>query len=84
MQETFTVYSKDNCSFCQQAKSFLLMRSKKFEVKNLGSDYTLEEFRTKFPEQKTFPMIVHQKYSEDGDQFNIEVGGFDRLKEYLK
>lgn len=79
MEEKYVVYSKDGCSFCQQAKNFLLIKSKNFDVKNLGNDYTLEEFREKFPQQKTFPMIVHENTDS-----SVEIGGYDKLREYLK
>jgi glutaredoxin len=87
MQEhvMYYVYSKDNCAFCQQAKSLLLIKNLPFKVLNLDKDYTLEEFRTKFPEQKTFPMIVHMKHNfELEEKYYIEIGGFDKLREYLK
>jgi len=74
----FVVYSKDNCSFCQQAKNLLLMKNEKFEVKKLNVDYTLEDFIDKFPEQKTFPMVVHKV-----DESYVNIGGFDKLKEFF-
>jgi glutaredoxin len=74
--EKYIVYSKENCSYCQQAKSLLLMRGKNFDVKQLNADYTIEQFRGWFPEQRTFPMVVLENEKN--------IGGFMELKEYLK
>lgn len=85
MEEKYTIYSKDDCSYCQQAKNLLLIKGKWFDVKKLNVDFTLEEFVEQFPEQKTFPMIVHRKYNViTYESFYFEVGGYDKLQEYLK
>lgn len=84
MEERYVVYSKENCSYCQQAKSLLLIKGKSFVIRQLNVDFTLEEFIAKFPEQKTFPMVVHEKNNVNTEEkFYIEIGGYDRLKEYL-
>ncbi len=70
----YTVWSKNNCSFCQQAKSLLLIKGLDFEVKMLDQDYSMEDFVKKFPTTRTFPAI----------EFNEEyIGGFQQLKESL-
>lgn len=68
----YVIWSKNNCRFCQEAKSFLLMRKADFEVKTLDMDYSMEEFVKLFPSARTFPAITC-----DGTY----IGGFDQLKE---
>lgn len=68
---SYVVWSKNNCSFCQQAKSLLLVKGKKFEVKMLDQDYNMEDFVKKFPTARTFPAI-----EADGEY----IGGFEQLK----
>ena len=70
----YTIYSKPNCSFCLQAKDLLTMEQLPFEYKQLGTNYSLQEFMELFPNARTFPMIV-----KDG----VLVGGFSDLVEYL-
>jgi glutaredoxin len=52
------IYSKDNCSFCERAKTFLNARRISYDEFKLGKDVTLEEIRENFPLQKTFPIIL--------------------------
>lgn len=68
------IYSKDNCSFCVQAKQLLKIHGKEFFEYKLGEDFTREVLLSKFPEAKTFPVIVV-------DGFNI--GGFNELSKYI-
>lgn len=71
---TIEVYSKNNCSFCDQAKQILRIHNKDYIEYKLDEDFTREILLSKFPEAKTFPVIVV-------DGFNI--GGFDQLKRHL-
>ena len=71
----YTIYSKPNCSFCLQAKDLLTMEQLPFEYKQLGTNYSLQEFMELFPNARTFPMIV-----KDGEC----IGGYNDLAEYLK
>jgi glutaredoxin len=68
------IYSKNNCSFCEQAKQILKIHGKDYIEYKLDEDFTREILLSKFPEAKTFPVIVM-------DGFNI--GGFDQLKRHL-
>ena len=68
------IYSKNNCTFCEQAKKMLRLHNKEFVEYKLDEDFTREILLSKFPEAKTFPVIVL-------DGFNI--GGFDQLKRHL-
>ena len=71
----YTIYSKPNCPFCIQAKQLLEMKQLPFVYKQLGADYSLQEFMELFPTARTLPMIV-----KDGEC----IGGFNNLVEYLK
>ena len=70
-----TVYSKNACTKCQQAKMFLDIKGVEYEVKMLGVDYELEEAKALAPQQREFPVIL-----EDG----VLVGGLEQLKQLLK
>lgn len=68
------IYSKNNCAFCEQAKQILRAHNKDYVEYKLDEDFTREILLSKFPEAKTFPVIVL-------DGFNI--GGFEQLKRHL-
>lgn len=68
------IYSKNNCTFCEQAKQILRTHGKDYIEYKLDEDFTREILLSKFPEAKTFPVIVL-------DGFNI--GGFEQLKRHL-
>jgi len=68
------VYSKNNCTYCVQAKQLLTTHGKAYVEYKLDEDFTREILLSKFPEAKTFPVIVI-------DGFNI--GGFEQLKQHL-
>ena len=68
------VYSKTNCVHCDQAKQILRTHGKNYVEYKLDEDFTREILLSKFPEAKTFPVIVV-------DGFNI--GGFEQLKRHL-
>lgn len=67
------VYTKDNCPFCDQAKTLLRMKDQRFQEMKIGLDITREEFVDIFPDVRTVPFIII-----NGEQ----VGGYDRLVEY--
>lgn len=69
------LYSKQNCTQCDQAKVLLQMRGFTPEVLMLDDHYTLEDIKTLAPTARTFPVI----FVDD----NL-VGGLNELKEYLK
>ena len=69
------LYSKQNCTQCDQAKVLLQMRGFTPEVLMLDDHYTLEDVKTLAPTQRTFPVI----FVDD----NL-VGGLNELKEYFK
>ena len=68
------IYSKHNCTFCDQAKQLLRIHGKDYIEYKLDEDFTKEILLSKFPEARTFPIIVI-------DGFNI--GGFEQLKQQI-
>ena len=72
---TVEVYGRQNCSFCTKAKTLLTIKKEDFIYKELDTDFTLEEFREKFPDAKTVPQII-----VDGKH----IGGYDALEAYYK
>ena len=70
----YTIYSKQNCSFCMQAKQLLEMEQLPFEYLQLGTHYSLDELMTLAPNAKSFPQVF-----KDG----VLVGGYSDLCEYL-
>ena len=68
------IYTKDDCVFCDMAKNLLNTAGKPYTEYKLNEDFTREVLLTKFPEAKTYPVIVM-------DGFHI--GGFDQLKNQI-
>jgi glutaredoxin len=68
------IYSKDNCSYCTNAKILLSSKGLSYTEYKLGEDFTRETLLEMFPAAKSFPIIVV-------DGFNI--GGYIQLKEKL-
>lgn len=68
------VYSKTNCTFCDQAKQLLRMHGKDFIEYKLDEDFTREILLSKFPEAKTFPVVV-----VDG----FHIGGYQQLQQQI-
>ena len=54
----FTVYTKDNCPYCQKLKLVLELTGKDFVSYNLGEDFTKKEFYEKFGMNSTFPQVI--------------------------
>ena len=68
------VWSKDACTFCEQAKSLLKSRNIPFEERRVGDGWTREDFFAAVPNARTFPQIV---INDD------VIGGFTELKAML-
>ena len=75
----YTIYSKQNCSYCLQAKQLLEMEQLPFEYKQLGTHYNLDELMTLSPDAKSFPQIF--VVDENGNK--ELVGGYSELVEHL-
>ena len=70
-----TVWSKDQCPFCDQAKNLLKMKGIEFEEKRIGHGYTKEQLLEAVPTARTVPQIFI-----DGEL----IGGFTELKKFFE
>jgi glutaredoxin len=69
------VWSKDNCTFCDQAKALLEQRNIAYEERKIGSGYTREDLLAAVPTARTVPQIfVNKNY----------IGGFTELRKYIE
>jgi glutaredoxin len=68
------IYGKENCSYCNMAKSLCEQKGVEFKYLSLDEDYKSEEFFEKFPSARTFPQIT-----KDGES----IGGFTELRDIL-
>lgn len=68
------VWSKENCPYCEQAKSLLESKGIEFEVRTIGVEYTKEQLLEAVPTARTVPQIFL-----DGEL----VGGYTELKKKL-
>lgn len=71
----FEVYGRQDCPYCDMAKNVLTERKIPFDYYELKKDITVDEFRSKFPEQRTVPVIVVR---------GTKIGGYTELLEYLE
>lgn len=69
----FTIYTKDGCPQCDNAKQLLVNKRQSFQAMKIGSDITLESFRSLYPTVKALPFIVSDK----------PVGGIHELSKLL-
>ena len=69
------VWSKDNCTFCDQAKALLEQRNIAYEEKKIGYGYTREDSLEAVPTARTVPQIFVN---------NNHVGGFTELRRYIE
>jgi len=68
------VWSKDQCTFCEQAKGLLEMKGIEYEVRNIMHDWTREQLLEAVPNARTVPQIfLDEEY----------VGGFNELRKKL-
>jgi glutaredoxin len=70
-----TVWSKDHCSFCDQAKALLKQRGIEFEERKIGHGYTKEQLLEAVPTARTVPQIFLD------DKL---IGGFTELRSHLQ
>jgi glutaredoxin-related protein len=69
------VWSKDNCTFCDQAKTLLEQRNIAYEERKIGHGYTREDLLEAVPTARTVPQIFVN---------NNHVGGFTELRKYIE
>jgi len=70
----FTVYTKDNCGYCDAAKQLLTSKGIPFQAVKLGEGITRDELLAKIPTARTMPQILKD------DQ---PIGGFMELRQLL-
>lgn len=69
------VWSKPQCSFCDQAKALLGMKGIEVEERKIGDGYTKEQLLESVPTARSVPQIFID------DQL---IGGFTELKQYFE
>ena len=70
-----TVWSKNACPFCVQAKALLESRGIEFEERNVSTDWTKEQLLEAVPTARTLPQI----FLDDN-----YIGGFTELRRHLQ
>ena len=68
------VWSKDNCTFCDQAKALLEQRNIAYEEKKIGYGFSREDLLEAVPTARTLPQIFLDQEL---------VGGFTELRKKL-
>lgn len=69
-----TIWSKENCTFCVQAKQLLELKGIEFEERKIGKDWTKEQLLEAVPTARSVPQIfLDEQY----------VGGYQELKQRL-
>jgi glutaredoxin 3 len=74
----FTVYTKDGCPQCEQAKELLGSLGLPFRAVRLGEGITREELLAKFPGARSMPQVLR----EDGTSA-LRIGGLAELRRHL-
>jgi glutaredoxin len=77
MVYVYRIYSKDNCPWCDKAKTLLSNLDIPYEEMKLGRDYTKDDLIKLVPED--LPLTVPQVFVYD-----TRIGGYEELKEYLE
>ena len=70
-----TVWSKEQCPYCDQAKALLESKGIEFEERKIGVNATKEELLAEVPNARSVPQIFMGEH---------HIGGFDQLKKYLE
>jgi glutaredoxin 3 len=69
------VWSKYNCTFCDQAKALLTARGIQFEERKIGDGYSKEELLEAVPNARSVPQIfINENH----------IGGYVELERYLE
>jgi glutaredoxin 3 len=69
------LYSKENCSYCVQAKNLLNRRGMAFQEIPMSGPTIVESVKEQYPSAKTAPVIVM-----DG----VYIGGYAQLQAILE
>lgn len=69
------VWSKPDCSFCEQAKNLLKLKNIEYEERVIGNGFTKEQLLDNVPTARSVPQIfVDEQY----------IGGYTELKKYFE
>jgi len=68
------IWSKDGCTFCEQAKNLLKTKGIAYEERNINHGYTKQQLLEAVPTARTLPQIFL-----DGEL----IGGFSELSKHL-
>lgn len=68
------IWSKENCSYCEQATALLSAKSIGFEERKIGHGWTKEQLLEVVPTARTVPQI----FLDD-----VLIGGFNELRKHL-
>lgn len=68
------IYTKPDCPYCSRAKNLLRDKQIAFTEQKLDEDYTREILLEKFPDVKSYPVVV-----VDG----FRIGGYIELRNML-
>ena len=71
----FTVFSKDDCPYCDKVKQVLELTNCKYVVYTLGNHFDKKAFYGEFGEGSTFPQVVCN---------GTKLGGSVETIEYLR
>ena len=72
----FTIFSKDDCPYCDKVKQVLELTRSKYVVYTLGKQFEKDAFYGEFGEGSTFPQVV-----VDGKKLGGSVETIKFLKE---
>jgi len=70
-----TVWSKDQCPFCVQAKALLESKGIEIEERNVSNTWTKEQLLEAVPTARTLPQV----FLDDN-----YIGGFQELKRHFE
>jgi glutaredoxin 3 len=70
-----TIWSKENCPFCTQAKQLMASHNIEYEERSINQGWTREQLLEAVPGARTVPQI----FLEDR-----LIGGYTELREYLR
>lgn len=81
--EHYTIYGKEACAFCDNAKAILTQRGKSFTYKKLDEDYHRDDLFEILADKfnvipRTFPQVILT--SDDKESY---IGGFTELQGHL-
>ena len=80
MENIYVIYGKENCPFCEQAKTLLATKGLKYDYLTLNVDYDREDLFDLAPNARTVPQIWLIEEASDGQEAWKHIGGFQELK----